>query len=251
MKKFIAFGIVVLAHLSTLDQVNGQSSNITLGDQIGPVIYNGTIDIPAATRPWYQSMLGFFTRSPSPVQNVTYTFPPNNTVSCFFRFESFFKFNFSKLWINSRNTTVRVVWSPHSTWVMSTQEVWCVLLVVVFIKVTFRLILHRKKANQCVLSSKSVDSVLQMLSMFNHHMQQIRKQSQFITPNHMDGSILAMNHRYTITPQIIHGCKTPHLHQQIQHGGTFGSKIEQINFNYDSVMFIVNKLFASVINLTW
>lgn len=93
MKKFIAFGIVVLVHLSTLDQVNGQSSNITLGDQIGPVIYNGTIDIPAATRPWYQSMLGFFTRSPSPVQNVTYTFPPNNAVSCFFRFESFFKFN--------------------------------------------------------------------------------------------------------------------------------------------------------------
>lgn len=46
----------------------------------------------------------------------------------------------------------------------------------------------------------------------------------------MDGSILAMNHRYTITPQIIHGFKTPHLNQPIQHGGTFGSKIEQKKF---------------------
>lgn len=82
MNKLLAFGIFMLINLSILRSVSGQNkSEIFVGEHFGPIIYNRTVDFPPATRPWYQSFLGIFSRQKLPVQNLTYTFPPNNTVS--------------------------------------------------------------------------------------------------------------------------------------------------------------------------
>lgn len=55
----------------------GQTSGIEMGSLNFPVIYNSTIHIPAVHRPWYKRFTGWFTRSPAPVRNVTYIFPPS------------------------------------------------------------------------------------------------------------------------------------------------------------------------------
>lgn len=82
MNKLLAFGIFMLINLSILRSVSGHNkSEILLGDHFGPIIYNRTVDFPPATRSWYQSIFGLFSRQQLPVQNLTYTFPPNNTVS--------------------------------------------------------------------------------------------------------------------------------------------------------------------------
>lgn len=82
MNKLLAFGIFMLINLSILRSVSGQNkSEILLGERFGPIIYNRTVDFPPASRPWYESIFGLFGRQPLPVQNLTYTFPPNNTVS--------------------------------------------------------------------------------------------------------------------------------------------------------------------------
>ncbi|XP_055318192.1 uncharacterized protein LOC129576715 [Sitodiplosis mosellana] len=58
-----------------------QTSSIVIGETNHPLIHNRTIDIPAAKRPWYKSMISFFTRSEKPVQNVNYTFPSQYTLN--------------------------------------------------------------------------------------------------------------------------------------------------------------------------
>lgn len=77
-----ALCICVLLHLSLVNGVLGQTSIIEIGQTSiqsnNPVIYNRTIEFPAATSSTYQSVLRFFTRSDRPIVNVNRTFPPNS-----------------------------------------------------------------------------------------------------------------------------------------------------------------------------
>lgn len=69
-------GAVICVHLLLINGSFGQTSSIEMGTLNFPVIYNQTINIPAVHRPWYKRFIGWFSRSPAPIQNVTYTFPP-------------------------------------------------------------------------------------------------------------------------------------------------------------------------------
>lgn len=71
------FGAVLCVHLLFINGSLGQTSGIEMGTLNFPVIYNQTIHIPAVHRPWYKRFVGWFTRSPAPIRNVTYTFPPS------------------------------------------------------------------------------------------------------------------------------------------------------------------------------
>lgn len=68
-------GVVVCIHLLLFNGSFGQTSSIEMGTMNFPVIYDQTINIPAIQRPWYKRIYGWFTRTPAPTQNVTYTFP--------------------------------------------------------------------------------------------------------------------------------------------------------------------------------
>lgn len=65
-----------------------QTNSILIGETSHPIIYNRTVDIAAANRPWYKSMISYFTRSEKPVQNVNYTFEPvsNTDLNRFFTY---------------------------------------------------------------------------------------------------------------------------------------------------------------------
>lgn len=76
--KLSIIGVVVCVHLLLLNGSYGQTSQIEMGTLNFPVIYNRTINIPAEQRPWYNRLFGWFSRSPAPIQNVTYTFPPSS-----------------------------------------------------------------------------------------------------------------------------------------------------------------------------
>lgn len=69
-------GAVVCVHLLLINGSFGQTSSIEMGTLNFPVIYNQTISIPAVHRPWYKRLFGWVSRSPVPIQNVTYIFPP-------------------------------------------------------------------------------------------------------------------------------------------------------------------------------
>lgn len=62
--------------LSLVLSVWCHTSNIVIGDTSYPIIYNRTVDFVAAKRPWYKSVVSFFSHSEKPVQNVNYTFEP-------------------------------------------------------------------------------------------------------------------------------------------------------------------------------
>lgn len=70
-------GAVLCVQLLFINGSFGQTSGIGMGSLSFPVIYNQTIHIPAVHRPWYKRFAGWFTRSPAPIRNVTYTFPPS------------------------------------------------------------------------------------------------------------------------------------------------------------------------------
>lgn len=81
-KMRIILSCCVLLHFTISSGVLCQTSSIVIGETIDhPIIYNRTFEIPAATSPWYKSVLRVFSHSEKPVQNVNYTFPPSYAVS--------------------------------------------------------------------------------------------------------------------------------------------------------------------------
>lgn len=76
MKTVLGLSICVVLQLTLLNgRAFGQTSHIEMGlKNQYPVFYNRTIEIKPPQIPWYNR---WFSRSSSPIQNVTYTFPPN------------------------------------------------------------------------------------------------------------------------------------------------------------------------------
>lgn len=75
MRIVLVVGFCLLLHLSMFQNVNGQTNHIAIGEFGKMVFFNTTKEYPAIKLPWYKKVVGFFTRAPKPVQNITETFP--------------------------------------------------------------------------------------------------------------------------------------------------------------------------------